>query len=111
MTRQTSSIISFFLLASTWGGASGQEAEVPGTASLPDTRYIDVHIHLRSNGHAPGSPGPRDYTIEGYLSSATNLIALMDTHGVEMKNRIVDGDWQITREWLNLMGLRGLVWV
>ena len=83
MTRQTSSIISCFLLAYICGGASGQEAEVPGTASLPDMRYIDVHIHLRANGLAPGSPGPRDYTEEGYLSSATNLIALMDSHGVE----------------------------
>ncbi len=76
MIRQTSSTLTCLVLAAAGSTVSGQEVEA-------FRGYIDVHVHLRSNALLPGSPGPREYTEEAYLSSATNLIALMNDHGVE----------------------------
>jgi len=80
MTKLTSLILTLVLLTFVGSGVSAQEAERVVPTGVSDTGYIDVHLHLRG-GVLRGDT--RINTQEGFLSSAANLIMVMDSHGFE----------------------------
>lgn len=80
MTKLTSPIFTLILVAVVGNGVSAQESESGVRAVPTDTGYIDVHLHLRG-GVLQGNT--RINTQEGYLSSAANLISVMNQHGIQ----------------------------
>ena len=80
MTKLTSLILTSVVFTVVGNGVSAQEAEPVVPTGASDTSYIDVHLHLRG-GVLEGNT--RINTQEGYLSSAANLINVMNEHGIE----------------------------
>ena len=78
--KKLTSLITAAVIGAFPGSSTFTQETGTNVSADADPGYVDVHMHLRG-GILQGNT--RINTHEGYLSSATNLIRIMNAHGIE----------------------------